>query len=150
MRIVTYKTAFYTFYLPVACGLVLAGITVRRVVCLCMRVLPVFDTPRVWRVAAKGAHTAAAALRTHALLADGDDCTGPVPRRDDCDARHGQLQEAPLVPRLCAPGPAGPQGVRPRQAHLRGDGPVLPGESWYELLYTCSMHTCLDVWGMRA
>lgn len=25
MRIVTYKTAFYTFYLPVACGLVLAG-----------------------------------------------------------------------------------------------------------------------------
>ena len=27
MRIVTYKTAFYTFYLPVACGLRLAGIT---------------------------------------------------------------------------------------------------------------------------
>lgn len=27
MRIVTYKTAFYTFYLPVACGLYLAGIT---------------------------------------------------------------------------------------------------------------------------
>lgn len=26
MRIVTYKTAFYTFYLPVACGLRLAGI----------------------------------------------------------------------------------------------------------------------------
>ncbi len=28
LRIVTYKTAFYTFYLPVACGMVLAGITV--------------------------------------------------------------------------------------------------------------------------
>ncbi len=27
MRIVTYKTAFYTFYLPVACGMVLAGVT---------------------------------------------------------------------------------------------------------------------------
>ena len=27
MRIVTYKTAFYTFYLPVACGLRLAGVT---------------------------------------------------------------------------------------------------------------------------
>lgn len=27
LRIVTYKTAFYTFYLPVACGMVLAGIT---------------------------------------------------------------------------------------------------------------------------
>lgn len=27
MRIVTYKTAFYTFYLPVACGMLLAGIT---------------------------------------------------------------------------------------------------------------------------
>ncbi|EFN59689.1 hypothetical protein CHLNCDRAFT_33543 [Chlorella variabilis] len=27
LRIVTYKTAFYTFYLPVACGLRLAGIT---------------------------------------------------------------------------------------------------------------------------
>lgn len=26
MRIVTYKTAFYTFYLPVACGLRLAGV----------------------------------------------------------------------------------------------------------------------------
>ena len=25
MRIVTYKTAFYSFYLPVACGLVLSG-----------------------------------------------------------------------------------------------------------------------------
>jgi hypothetical protein len=25
LRIVTYKTAFYTFYLPVACGMVLAG-----------------------------------------------------------------------------------------------------------------------------
>jgi farnesyl diphosphate synthase len=25
MRIVTYKTAYYSFYLPVACGLVLAG-----------------------------------------------------------------------------------------------------------------------------
>lgn len=25
MGIVTYKTAFYSFYLPVACGLVLAG-----------------------------------------------------------------------------------------------------------------------------
>eukprot|EP00878_Enallax_costatus_P031017 GHUV01033844.1.p1 GENE.GHUV01033844.1~~GHUV01033844.1.p1 ORF type:complete len:193 (+),score=70.64 GHUV01033844.1:173-751(+) len=25
LRIITYKTAFYTFYLPVACGLVLAG-----------------------------------------------------------------------------------------------------------------------------
>ena len=30
MRIVTYKTAFYTFYLPVACGLRLAGITCRH------------------------------------------------------------------------------------------------------------------------
>jgi farnesyl diphosphate synthase len=27
MRIVTYKTAYYTFYLPVACGLRLAGVT---------------------------------------------------------------------------------------------------------------------------
>eukprot|EP00201_Polytomella_parva_P008941 CAMPEP_0175056390 /NCGR_PEP_ID=MMETSP0052_2-20121109/10642_1 /TAXON_ID=51329 ORGANISM="Polytomella parva, Strain SAG 63-3" /NCGR_SAMPLE_ID=MMETSP0052_2 /ASSEMBLY_ACC=CAM_ASM_000194 /LENGTH=354 /DNA_ID=CAMNT_0016321407 /DNA_START=2121 /DNA_END=3185 /DNA_ORIENTATION=- len=27
MRIVTYKTAFYSFYLPVACGMILAGIT---------------------------------------------------------------------------------------------------------------------------
>lgn len=27
MRIVTYKTAFYTFYLPVACGMRLAGVT---------------------------------------------------------------------------------------------------------------------------
>ena len=27
MRIVTYKTAFYSFYLPVACGMVLADIT---------------------------------------------------------------------------------------------------------------------------
>nr|QHF16634.1 geranylgeranyl pyrophosphate synthase GGPPS3-4 [Haematococcus lacustris] len=27
MRIVTYKTAYYSFYLPVACGMVLAGIT---------------------------------------------------------------------------------------------------------------------------
>jgi hypothetical protein len=27
MRIVTYKTAFYSFYLPVACGMLLAGIT---------------------------------------------------------------------------------------------------------------------------
>lgn len=27
MRIVTYKTAFYSFYLPVACGLLVAGIT---------------------------------------------------------------------------------------------------------------------------
>lgn len=27
LRIVTYKTAFYTFYLPVACGLRLAGVT---------------------------------------------------------------------------------------------------------------------------
>lgn len=27
MRIVTYKTAFYTFYLPVACGLRIAGVT---------------------------------------------------------------------------------------------------------------------------
>jgi farnesyl diphosphate synthase len=26
MGIITYKTAFYTFYLPVACGLVLAGV----------------------------------------------------------------------------------------------------------------------------
>lgn len=26
MRIVTYKTAYYSFYLPVACGMVLAGI----------------------------------------------------------------------------------------------------------------------------
>ena len=27
LRIVTYKTAYYTFYLPVACGLRLAGLT---------------------------------------------------------------------------------------------------------------------------
>lgn len=27
LRIVTYKTAFYTFYLPVACGMLLAGIS---------------------------------------------------------------------------------------------------------------------------
>lgn len=27
MRIVTYKTAYYSFYLPVACGMVIAGIT---------------------------------------------------------------------------------------------------------------------------
>eukprot|EP00877_Chromochloris_zofingiensis_P000555 jgi/Chrzof1/104/Cz01g03190.t1 len=27
LRIITYKTAFYTFYLPVACGMVLAGLT---------------------------------------------------------------------------------------------------------------------------
>jgi farnesyl diphosphate synthase len=27
MRIVTYKTAYYSFYLPVACGMLLAGIT---------------------------------------------------------------------------------------------------------------------------
>lgn len=26
MRIVTYKTAYYSFYLPVACGMVLSGI----------------------------------------------------------------------------------------------------------------------------
>ena len=26
LRIVTYKTAFYTFYLPVACGMRLAGV----------------------------------------------------------------------------------------------------------------------------
>lgn len=29
-RIVTYKTAFYTFYLPVACGMVLAGVTAKE------------------------------------------------------------------------------------------------------------------------
>lgn len=27
MRIVTFKTAYYSFYLPVACGMLLAGIT---------------------------------------------------------------------------------------------------------------------------
>jgi len=27
MRIVTYKTAFYSFYLPIACGMLLAGIS---------------------------------------------------------------------------------------------------------------------------
>ena len=26
MRIVTYKTAYYSFYLPIACGMMLAGI----------------------------------------------------------------------------------------------------------------------------
>lgn len=26
MRIVTYKTAFYSFYLPVACGLIVGGV----------------------------------------------------------------------------------------------------------------------------
>jgi geranylgeranyl pyrophosphate synthase len=28
MRIVTYKTAYYSFYLPIACGMLLAGIQV--------------------------------------------------------------------------------------------------------------------------
>lgn len=27
MRIVTFKTAYYSFYLPVACGMLLSGIT---------------------------------------------------------------------------------------------------------------------------
>ena len=27
MRIVTYKTAFYSFYLPIACGMLVAGVT---------------------------------------------------------------------------------------------------------------------------
>ena len=27
LRIITYKTAYYTFYLPVACGLIMAGVT---------------------------------------------------------------------------------------------------------------------------
>jgi len=26
MRIVTYKTAYYSFYMPVACGMILSGI----------------------------------------------------------------------------------------------------------------------------
>lgn len=26
MRIVTYKTAYYSFYLPVACGMIIAGV----------------------------------------------------------------------------------------------------------------------------
>eukprot|EP00983_Pelagomonas_calceolata_P019883 627572-Pelagomonas_calceolata.AAC.1 len=48
MRIVTYKTAFYSFYLPIACGMLLAGISdpaaykvraclrVRARVCMCV------------------------------------------------------------------------------------------------------------------
>lgn len=42
MRIVTYKTAFYTFYLPVACGLRLAGVvdekayTISEEICITM------------------------------------------------------------------------------------------------------------------
>ena len=42
MRIVTYKTAFYSFYLPVACGLVVGGVAdaatlkVSRDICLQM------------------------------------------------------------------------------------------------------------------